>query len=124
MSKEQLGQSIVIDNGTGVVKAGFAGDDAPRRFKKKKKKNFWHLFWSVFPSLIGKPKKPKYILPGMGLKNVYVGRDAERKRGILKLEYPLDHGVVQDWGDMEVSRKKKHNLTKKSVFGIIHFMIV
>eukprot|EP01080_Neovahlkampfia_damariscottae_P003250 gene3250-5693_t len=48
MSTEQLGQSIVIDNGTGVVKAGFAGDDAPR---------------SVFPSLIGKPKKPKYILP-------------------------------------------------------------
>jgi actin-related protein len=38
----------------------------------------------------------------MGLKEVYVGRDAERKRGILKLEYPLDHGIVQDWNDMEV----------------------
>ncbi|KAF6041578.1 ACTG1 [Bugula neritina] len=32
---------LVIDNGSGMVKAGFAGDDAPR---------------AVFPSLVGRPK--------------------------------------------------------------------
>jgi hypothetical protein len=32
--KDVSAQPVVIDNGTGVVKAGFAGDDAPRRFYK------------------------------------------------------------------------------------------
>ncbi|KAL9321434.1 hypothetical protein ACSQ67_013273 [Phaseolus vulgaris] len=34
-------QPLVVDNGTGMVKAGFAGDDAPR---------------AVFPSIIGRPR--------------------------------------------------------------------
>ena len=33
--------ALVIDNGSGMCKAGFAGDDAPR---------------AVFPSLIGRPR--------------------------------------------------------------------
>ena len=33
--------SIVIDNGSGMCKAGFAGDDAPR---------------AVFPAITGKPR--------------------------------------------------------------------
>ena len=32
---------LVIDNGSGMVKAGFAGEDAPR---------------AVFPSVVGRPK--------------------------------------------------------------------
>ena len=36
-------QSVVVDNGSGCIKAGFAGDDAPR---------------SVFPSIVGRPKHP------------------------------------------------------------------
>ena len=31
----------------------------------------------------------------------YVGEDAQANRGILKLSYPLEHGVVKDWDDME-----------------------
>jgi actin-related protein len=58
----------------------------------------------------------------MGLKEVYVGRDAERKRGILKLEYPLDHGIVQDWNDMEVFFKYCKNIF--SIFGTTLFMTV
>ena len=34
--------ALVIDNGSGMCKAGFGGDDAPR---------------SVFPSLVGRPKR-------------------------------------------------------------------
>ena len=33
--------ALVIDNGSGLCKAGFAGDDAPR---------------AVFPSIVGHPK--------------------------------------------------------------------
>lgn len=33
--------ALVIDNGSGMCKAGFAGDDAPR---------------AVFPSIVGRPR--------------------------------------------------------------------
>ena len=33
--------ALVVDNGSGVCKAGFAGDDAPR---------------AVFPSIVGRPR--------------------------------------------------------------------
>jgi actin-related protein len=57
---------------------------------------------SVFPSMIGYPKKQKYVLKGMNMRDVYVGRDADRKRGILKIHYPLEHGIIQNWDDMLV----------------------
>lgn len=37
--------AIVIDNGSGMCKAGFAGDDAPR---------------AVFPSIVGRPRHQVY----------------------------------------------------------------
>jgi actin len=78
-------QALVVDNGSGMCKAGFAGDDAPR---------------AVFPSLVGRPRMPGIIV-GMEKKEVYVGSEAQAKRGILTLRYPIDHGIVQHWGDME-----------------------
>jgi centractin len=30
-----------------------------------------------------------------------VGREAETHRGILKLDYPIEHGVVKDWDKMQ-----------------------
>lgn len=38
MAESEDIQPLVCDNGTGMVKAGFAGDDAPRA-KQKRKKN-------------------------------------------------------------------------------------
>jgi len=57
-------QALVVDNGSGMCKAGFAGDDAPR---------------AVFPSIVGRPRH-QGVMVGMGQKDAYVGDGAIKKR--------------------------------------------
>ncbi|XP_052086654.1 uncharacterized protein LOC127723986 [Mytilus californianus] len=77
--------AVVIDNGSGMVKAGFSGDDAPK---------------VVFPAITGRPKYQGVML-GIAKKDNYVGDEAKIKRGMLTLSYPIEHGIVTNWDDME-----------------------
>jgi len=85
MGDSEEAQALVIDNGSGMCKAGFAGDDAPR---------------CVFPSITGRPKTETAMM-GTARRDVFVGDDAQQKRGILKIKYPIEHGIVTSWDDME-----------------------
>jgi actin-related protein len=33
--------------------------------------------------------------------DLFIGRRAQEFRGLLKIKYPMEHGIVTDWDDME-----------------------
>jgi len=77
--------NVVIDNGSGVIKAGMSGDNMP----------------SVkFPSIVGRPRSEKQMI-GVDTKAEYIGDEAQKMRGVLNLRYPIESGIVTDWNDME-----------------------
>ncbi|EAY19038.1 Actin 58, putative [Trichomonas vaginalis G3] len=79
------GVPIVIDNGTGLTKAGFAGAEAPK---------------SVFPTIIGSPKSNMQMVGGQN-KDFFVGFEAVQKSDLLVLRQPIENGTISNWDDIE-----------------------
>ena len=82
MTKEV--QTIVIDNGSSMMKAGFAGDEAPR---------------SIFPSIVGRIRRD---ITNFGYNNVFVGDEACYMASVSALKYPIEHGIITNWDEMEM----------------------
>lgn len=79
---------IVIDNGSGVVKAGYGGDDHP---------------CAVFSTIIAKPKNPGVMIGNKDNKeeDFFIGDEAHQKRGVCLVYYPIEHGIIMDWDNMK-----------------------
>ena len=73
-------EPIIIDIGSGTLKAGFASDDAPK---------------CIVPMIIGKPRAPG-LLVGMDQKDCYVGHEAKAKRNLLIIDEPVQRGIITD----------------------------
>ena len=81
---------LVVDNGTGFLKAGFAADNLPR---------------FNFPSIVGRPvlrAEEDVLGDDVVLKDVMIGDEAAAVRQALEISYPLENGVIRNWADMEL----------------------
>eukprot|EP01084_Bolivina_argentea_P127451 225396_1 len=81
-------ETIIIDNGSGMIKAGFAGNDEPR---------------AVFPSILGRPDRDKLkkVALAISSRSDFIGDEAVAKSGILQLRYPIEQGIIINYDDME-----------------------
>merc|ERR1719326_1929139 len=77
---------VVLDNGSGMVKAGFAGEEAPQ---------------CVFPAIVGRPRGNTGQMIGGSQKSEYIGEEAMKMKGVLNINYPIAAGIVESWEDME-----------------------
>ena len=77
------GTPIIIDIGSAYIKIGFAGEPSPR---------------FMFPCITG-TEKYKSVMVDVSARSVYVGNDAMKMRGVLKVNYPIQRGMIMDWDD-------------------------
>ena len=75
---------IVIDNGSGFIKAGFSGEESPRHY---------------FPSITGHTKVEGIYL-SEEQKESLVGTEAQKKFGILNISYPIQECRIVNWDDI------------------------
>ena len=86
-------ESIIIDNGTNTIKAGFSDDDMPR---------------VVIPTVLGKPFSNTGGVPEEEEEDIneqidiFVGEEALNKGGTLQLSRPISKGEIKDYSTMEL----------------------
>jgi len=79
---------LVVDNGTGFVKVGYAGSNFPEH---------------VFPSIVGRPiLRAEERLGQLQIRDIEVGTRAAELRNYLQISQPMEHGIVKNWEDMKI----------------------
>lgn len=64
---------------------------------------------------VGRPKYNVVIPSTSNQLDTYIGKDLDdSKRGLYKLRYPIKHGVIEHWDDMELLWKHAYSLLKIS----------
>ena len=80
---------IIIDIGSGEVKAGFSGEEKPKL---------------IFQNYFGEPKYKKvlrqYDNETKNITEQYIGNDCDKYLGLIKLRYPVNHGVFEKEDDI------------------------
>jgi len=77
---------LVVDNGTGFVKCGYAGTNFPT---------------AIFPSMVGRPILRSEEKAGdVEIRDIMVGDQALKVRNQLQISYPLDNGIIKLWEEM------------------------
>ncbi|CAG8575439.1 16324_t:CDS:2 [Cetraspora pellucida] len=80
-------KTLVVDNGTGFVKVGYAGSNFPQH---------------VFPSVVGRPiLRAEEKVGNVEIKNIMVGDEAAELRSMLQMSYPMENGIIKIWEDMK-----------------------
>jgi len=79
---------VVIDNGTGYTKMGYAGNYEP---------NY------IIPSIISCASDKKVTNKDTEISDLdfFIGEEATIKRNAYNLDYPIRHGIVENWDNME-----------------------
>ncbi|KAF8196871.1 Actin/actin-like protein [Mycena galopus ATCC 62051] len=78
---------LVVDNGTGFVKVGYAGSNFPEH---------------VFASVVGRPiLRAEERVGSAIIKDIMVGDEAAENRNYLQITQPMEHGIVRNWEDMK-----------------------
>eukprot|EP01059_Diplonema_ambulator_P024241 TRINITY_DN4011_c0_g1_i1.p1 TRINITY_DN4011_c0_g1~~TRINITY_DN4011_c0_g1_i1.p1 ORF type:complete len:386 (+),score=107.71 TRINITY_DN4011_c0_g1_i1:33-1190(+) len=81
--------AVIIDNGSGSLKVGMAGDSRPQ---------------AVIPNIVGRPNKGRSLLKKKveeDEKDVYIGDEVLEKVGKISITYPMENGIVKEWADMQ-----------------------
>ena len=75
-------QPLVLDLGSRVIKYGFSGDDRPR---------------VIVPNIIGKVTSANNVMIGMPVRDIYIGDEAQSKRGNLEMMHPMLNGIIHNF---------------------------
>lgn len=88
--------TIVMDNGTGYTKMGFAGTGSASN----------HVPSFVIPTIIAQDKNVKKAGgkkrgANLGDLDFYIGNQADDRRKTMNVSSPISEGIVEDWDAME-----------------------
>lgn len=82
-----MSKPIVLDIGTGFIKAGYAESNFPE---------------VTFPSIVGRPiLRAEERGIDAEIRDLMVGDEAAAARSMLQISYPVENGIIKNWEDME-----------------------